>query len=48
MNRIASIMYPSLADEQAKKEMEYYARQERKRSPLAVRGGETVKKRWWE
>jgi hypothetical protein len=39
INRIASILYPHLADDQAKRDMEYYARQEGKRSPLAVRGG---------
>jgi hypothetical protein len=41
MNRIASIMYPALADEQAQREMEYYARQEGKRSPMTMRGGIT-------
>jgi hypothetical protein len=41
MNRIASIMYPGLADEQAQREMEYYFRQEGKQSPMQVRGGST-------
>jgi hypothetical protein len=45
MNRIAAIMYPSLADEQAQREMEYYARQEGKRSPMDMRGGITKEKR---
>ena len=39
MNRLASVMYPGLADEQAKREMDYYAKQEGKRSPTQVRGG---------
>jgi hypothetical protein len=45
MNRIASIMYPGLADEQAQREMEYYARQEGKQSPMQVSGGITKEKR---
>jgi hypothetical protein len=32
-NRLASIMYPGLADEQAKRDMDYFAGQEAKRSP---------------
>jgi hypothetical protein len=38
-NRLASIMYPGLADEQAQREMEYFAKQEGKRSPVEMRGG---------
>ena len=41
-NRLASIIYPSLADEQARRETDFYASQEGKRSPTQVRGG-TVK-----
>jgi len=39
INRLASILYPSLADDQAKRDMEFYAAQEGKRSPTQVRGG---------
>ena len=38
-NRLASIMYPSLADDQAKRDMEYFARQDGKSSPMDMRGG---------
>jgi hypothetical protein len=37
-NRLASILYPGLADEQAKRDMAYYAAQEGKQSPMEVRG----------
>jgi hypothetical protein len=33
-NRLASIMYPGLADEQAKHDMDYFAKLEGKVSPL--------------
>lgn len=33
-NRLASIMYPGLADEQAKRDMDYFAKLEGKVSPL--------------
>jgi hypothetical protein len=33
-NRLASIMYPGLADEQAKRDMDYFAKLEGKLSPL--------------
>jgi hypothetical protein len=39
MNRLASIIYPSLADDQAKRDMAYYSRLEGKRSPMDLRGG---------
>jgi hypothetical protein len=38
-NRLASIMWPGLADEQARREMDYLSKQEGKRSPVEVRGG---------
>ena len=41
MNRLASIIWPSLADEQARREMDFYAKQEGKRSPTEMRGGIT-------
>jgi hypothetical protein len=41
MNRIASIMYPGLADPQAQNEMDYFAKQDGKRSPVDLRGGIT-------
>jgi hypothetical protein len=44
-NRLASIMYPGLADEQAKRDMDYYAKLEGKVSPLQ-RGGS--KSKWKE
>jgi hypothetical protein len=34
MNRLASVMWPSLADEQAKLDMDYLSKQEGKLSPL--------------
>ena len=34
MNRLASILYPGLADADAKREMAYYAKVEGKRSPM--------------
>lgn len=42
-NRLASIIYPSLADEQARREMDYYSRLEGKQSPTQIRGGEVSK-----
>jgi len=39
LNRLASILYPGLADEQARREMDYYAKQGGKRSPTEVRSG---------
>ena len=38
-NRLASIMYPGLADEQARRDMDYLSKQEGKRSPVELRGG---------
>jgi len=34
MERLAAVMYPHLADEQAQREMAYYSRLEKKRSPI--------------
>jgi len=34
MERLAAVMYPHLADEQAQQEMAYYSRLESKRSPV--------------
>jgi hypothetical protein len=41
IERLAAIMYPNLADEQAKREMAYYSAQEGKQNPMQVRGGIT-------
>ena len=41
MNRLASIMYPSLADDQARRDMDYLSKQEGKRSPVEMRGGQS-------
>jgi hypothetical protein len=48
-NRLASIMYPGLADEEAKRQMDYFARQEGKVSPMSRAGfkSEQPKKRSW-
>jgi hypothetical protein len=37
-NRLASIMWPGLADEQAKRDMDYYAKLDGKVSPLQRAG----------
>jgi hypothetical protein len=37
MNRLASVLYPSLADPQAQREMEYYAKSEGKLSPMQAK-----------
>jgi len=39
INRLASILYPGLADDQAKRDMERFSRQEGKHSPMDMRGG---------
>ena len=47
MNRLASVMYPELADDAAKTDMAYYARQEGKRSPLDRVGKAAKDVNWW-
>ena len=40
-NRLASIIWPGLADEQARRDMDYLSKQEGKRSPTELRGGQS-------
>jgi hypothetical protein len=48
-NRLASVMYPNLADEQAKRDMEILSRQESKLSPTQRAGshGKQGRKSSW-
>jgi hypothetical protein len=39
IERLAAILYPGLADDQARRDMNYFAALEKKQSPVAVRGG---------
>ena len=59
MNRLASILYPELADDQAKREMAFYSKQERKLSPMQAKmegykdqakreKPRWVSNRWWD
>jgi hypothetical protein len=40
-NRLASVMYPGLADPEARRDMDYFAKQEGKRSPLSRSGSKS-------
>ena len=48
MNRLASVMYPELADAEAKRDMAFYARQEGRRSPLERVGKKVPVVNWWD
>ena len=40
-NRLASIIWPNLADEEARRDLDRLSKAEGKRSPVELRGGQT-------